>query len=1525
MKITFDKAEIEQSIIARFEKQVRLFPDRLAVKDVNGALDFTGIDRAANRIAARLLDEYGEKRAAVAILLEHSLPAIVAILAVLKTGRYYLPLDPSYPRNAIEHMLRDSGTDVMLTNQATIGLARDLAGRGVGVCNIDDIDEAAPDRNPAVPIHPDAVACILYTSGSTGLPKGILHTHRTILHHIWGHSRILDLQTCDRQALLLSYSFAASVSEIFGALLNGIPLSLNNVRKTGLESLARWLRDERITTFKLPVSLFRIFLATLKGDKDFPDLRLIVLGGDALFKKDVELFRRFFSRDCLLVNRLASTETFTVTRLVIDREMELNDRIVPVGYPDADKDVIILVEEGHPAQDGQIGEIAVRSPYLATGYWQSPEMTEARFRLDNSGKGVTFLTGDMGRVRPDGCLEHFGRKDNQVKIRGYRIDLSSVEAAITALDPVKGALVTVHETEGTAGVRKLVAYVVPHDRKALTASYLRNAMAQTLPGYMLPANYIIIEAFPLTSSGKIDRLSLPALQKTRPLLDTSYVAPRTPTEKNIVAIWSEALGLEQVGVIDNFFDLGGDSLMLLAAHTHIQDVFAMDIPLVMLFQYPTVRALGQFIDNRKGLHQDANPVRAGDNILNTGDAEWHREGEEQVAADDSPLLRDDIAIIGMAGRFPGSKDLDAFWENLKNGVQALGRYSPEELRAAQVDESLLNNPNYVNVGAVLDGIEAFDAAFFGLSPAEAAVLDPQHRLFMETVWHALEDAGYTPDRFKGRIGLFGGASSSVYLQEHILPHRHLLPAVNDITIKLSNSAEFMANRTAYKLNLTGPAINITTACSTSLVAVHYACQSLRLKECEMALAGGVAVEMPQISGYLYQEGWLASPDGCCRPFDAAAKGTVISNGVGVVLLKRLTEAVRDGDTVHAVIKGSAVNNDGSLKMGFTAPSVDGQAAVIEAAQRNAGISAESITYVETHGTGTALGDPVEIAALTKAFRRMTGKTEYCAIGSVKANIGHASRAAGIAGLIKTILALRNRQIPPLVNFERPNPAIDFSASPFYVNTSLKEWHSEADSPRRAAVSSFGIGGTNAHVILEEAPPQPVQEASKPWQLLVLSAKSEASLEAATGNLANYLKRDRDHELADIAFTLQAGRGEFHHRRMLVCRDREDALARLAAPERPFVESNHEVLERSDPVFMFPALAVPYVGMTVDLYRQEPLFGAIMDRCAELLTPLLGQDIRDALYPKKGGIRKAAQLLSNAALSQAAIFSTEYAMARLWMSWGIYPTALAGYDVGEYTAACLAGIMTLEDALSVIAFRGRSMPSISGKMLAVELPEGDAASLLTGDMAVVAVAETGTCVLAGPVRDLQRLAKKFAQQKIASRFIEGIATIPPPAFTRAHGEFTEHIRTIPLQKPAIPVISAADGSWLTPEEASDPGYWGRNPGRTMRIADGLKTLALSNQDLLVAMGPTGAWDVLSGKRSVTVSPFRPAGAGSDEREVLLWAVGQMWLHGVEVDWKALQGREQRKRIPLPFYPFDKKRYWIPRVNPRLPSRTEPFTF
>jgi non-ribosomal peptide synthase protein (TIGR01720 family) len=872
-----------------------------------------------------------------------------------------------------------------------------------------------------------------------------------------------------------------------------------------------------------------------------------------------------------------------------------------------------------------------------------------------------------------------------------------------------------------------------------------------------------------------------------------------------------------------------------------------------------------------------------------------------------------IAIIGMAGRFPGAENINSFWHNLRNGIESISFFTNAELIASGIDSEVLQDPNYVKARGVLENIELFDASFFGFSPREAEITDPQHRLFLECAWEALENAGYDSEIYPGRIGVYAGLSHNSYLFNNLAFNRELIESDGTYQTLLGNDRDFLATQVSYKLNLKGPSVVVQTACSTSLVAIHFACQSLIGGESDMALAGGASIAVPHRVGYLYQKGGISSPDGHCRAFDAKAKGTVGGNGVSIVVLKRLEDALADRDCIHAVIRGSAINNDGSVKVGYTAPSVEGQKEAIAEAQTLAGVEAETITYVETHGTGTVLGDPIEIEALTKAFRASTKKQGFCAIGSVKTNIGHLDAAAGVAGFIKTILALKHKLIPPSLNFEQPNPQIDFANSPFYVNTTLSPWQTNG-IPRRAGVSSFGIGGTNAHVIVEEAPIVEASSPSKPWQLLLLSAKTSSALDTATANLVKHLKSHPEFNLADVAYTLQVGRRAFNHRRLLVCRDVNDAVKALETPDSPRVFTLHQEHRNPPVVFMFPGQGAQYVNMASELYQVEPTFREQVDLCCELFTPYLGLDLRSVLYPSEEQTEAAMQKLNQTAITQSALFAIEYALAKLWMTWGVHPQAMIGHSIGEYVAACLAGVFSLEEALALVAIRGRLMQELpSGAMLSVSLSEEEVQPLLGQELSLAGSNASSLCVVSGSTDAIEALQTRLFEQGVDCRRLHTSHAFHSQMMDPIIEPFTEQLRKVNLQPPQIPFVSNVTGTWITTTEATDPGYWARHLRQTVRFSEGIAELLQEPERVLLEVGPGRTLSTFAKRHQaselvVLTSICHPKEKHSDVA-FLLNTLGRLWLAGVQVDWSGFYTHERRHRIPLSTYPFERQRYWI----------------
>ncbi|MEH1791679.1 beta-ketoacyl synthase N-terminal-like domain-containing protein [Nostoc sp.] len=901
-----------------------------------------------------------------------------------------------------------------------------------------------------------------------------------------------------------------------------------------------------------------------------------------------------------------------------------------------------------------------------------------------------------------------------------------------------------------------------------------------------------------------------------------------------------------------------------------------------------------------------------------------------------------VAIVGMSGRFPGAKNVDQLWQNLCNGVESISFFTDNELVASGVDPALLNDPQYVKAGAVLQDIEMFDASFFGFSPREAEIMDPQQRLFLECAWEALENAGYDPKTDKNLIGVYAGGNLSTYLLNNLASHPELIKALES-QITIANDKDFISTRVSYKLNLKGPSISVGTACSTSLVAVHLACRGLLSYQCDMALAGGIAIQVPQKQGYFYQEGGMASPDGHCRAFDAKAQGSPFGKGAGIVVLKRLEDAVADGDCIYAVIKGSAINNDGSEKVSYTAPSVTGQAEVIAEAQAIANFDSETITYIETHGTGTPLGDPIEFRALKKVFSAGTSKKNFCAIGSVKTNVSHLSSASGVTGLIKTLLALKHKMIPPTLHFEEPNPEIDFANSPFYINTQLHEWKIDG-TPRRAGVSSFGIGGTNAHVVLEEAPGEEqgsrgAGEQGRKYQLLVVSAKTDSALETATTNLVNHLQQHPELNLADVAYTLQVGRHGLSHRRTVVCQDTQDAIAAFQNPKR-VLTSTQETNQRPV-VFMFTGLGTHYINMGSELYQLEPTFREHLDHCCLLFQPLLGLNLKEVIYPtssakqeatkEKSGIDlrqmlgrdtqsadPAAQKLNQTYLTQPALFAIEYALAQLWMSWGIRPVAMIGYSIGEYVAATIAGVLSLEDAITLVAKRAQMIQELpGGAMLAVPLTEEEVQPFLNENLSLSAVNGSFQCVLAGTTQAVEELAREFSARGLACRQLQTSHAFHSYMMEAIADSFTELVQTISLKPPQIPYLSNVTGTWITAKQATNPSYWTQHLCQPVRFADGVHQLWTKHSPILLEVGPgqtlsslaMQCLDNVPDENKTILSSLRYAYERQSDVAFILNTLGQLWLEGIKIDWSGFHTHERRYRLPLPTYPFERQRYWI----------------
>ena len=1479
-------------------------PSAIAVVAGDQALSFGELHRASNRLARHLRTLGVGLEVPVGLCLERSPRMMVALMAILKAGGAYVPLDPLYPPQRLAFMSAQSGARLWVTERRLLRvlgepevpvLCLDSAWEAVEECSEADVDGGAEASN---------LAYVLYTSGSTGRPKGVMIEHRSLINLAMALERAIYRSLAPTEvrlkvALNAPLIFDASVKQWL-QLLAGRTLELvpEEVRPDG-ERLLAWACRRRLDVIDgTPSQIGPRIEAGLADETGAPAAFLI--GGEAIERA---LWRRMAaSSGPRFFNVYGPTECTvdaTATRITGAREH--------LGEPLAKVRIYVVDRRGAPVPRGVAGELTVGGACLARGYSRGPRATAERFVPDGtSGEagGRLYRTGDQARRRSTGDVVFLGRLDHQVKIRGFRIELGEIEEVLREHDSVRQAVADLRPLPGQAEERHLMAWVVPAT-ESLELDDLMSWLRAKVPEFMVPAQVVSLDRLPLGHGGKVDRSQLPDATDQIHRQRSEFLAPRNQLERDVAKIWKRVLDVDKVGANDNFFDLGGHSLLLLQVYETLRERYDPDLAMVEMFHYPTVAALAKRL--------------AGDEARQAATAV--PPDPEKAASHGGPSASAGaIAIIGIAGRFPGARDVDELWRNLRNGVESITFFAEEELLAAGVDAALLERSDYVPAKAVLEGVEDFDAGFFGFTPREAELTDPQHRFFLECCWEALENAGYDAGRHDGDIGLFGGAGVNSYLMLHLATNPELVETAGLLQTLIHNKNDHLCTRVGYKLDLRGPCVTVQTACSTSLVAVSLACQSLIDGGCDMALAGGSTIVLPQISGYLYQEGGIASPDGHCRAFDAEAAGTVDGNGTGVVVLKRLDDALRDGDSIRAVIKGWALNNDGALKAGYTAPSIERQAEVIAEAHRIAGVAPETLSYVEAHGTGTPLGDPVEVAALTRAFR--LGATEkedaerrgYCAVGSIKSNFGHLDAAAGVAGLIKTILSLENGAIPPTLHFNEPNPRTDFAASPFYVNAELLPWPRD-QAPRRAGVSSFGIGGTNAHMILEEAPNIDAEVSRRSWQLLPFSARTPSALESASENLAAHLRRQPDLDMADVAYTLQAGRKVFSHRRVAVCRDVEDAAVTLETldPERVFTRAQ-EPVERPV-IFMFPGQGSQYVGMAEELYATEPVFRRRLDRCAELLTPHLELDLRELLYPAAEAREAASRQLDQTALTQPALFAVEFALAGLWMEWGVVPRAMTGHSLGELVAACLAGVMTLEEGLALISARGRLIQSLpEGAMLSVAMSEREVRRLIEEPLALAAVNSPSLCAVSGPTEKIDELARRLDAEGTIVRRLRSSHAFHSSLMEPILDAFATEVKKVALKPPEIPFLSNISGTWITPEEATDPNYWVRHVRQTVRFNDGVEELLKEPEAVLVEVGPgrtlktVSRWHPKKATDQVVETSLPHPGDAITADAALQGSVGRLWLAGVEIDWRRYHG-EARRRIPLPTYPFERQRYWI----------------
>jgi amino acid adenylation domain-containing protein len=1464
-----------------FEAQVEKTPDNIALGFETMRLTYRELNEKANQLAHYLRWLGVKSDTLVAISLGRSPELIIGILAILKAGGAYVPLDPAYPTDRLQFMLEDSKASILLvhsTIQQQFGEYRHT------LLALDKWSyDAQSTLNPIAINAGHDLVYVIYTSGSTGKPKGVMVEHLGLTARLTALKARYPVTEQDKVIFSGSPSFDATIEEYLLPLISGAQVIVLPGLYLDMQQLAALTIRESITGFNGTPLLLQALLAEIKQQALTCDLawRYVAVGGDEL---SLDLVKKFYQlSQAKLYNLYGPTEAVIDASLL---ECSPCLQRMSIGRPLANTLLYILDANQQPVPVGVAGELYIGGKGVARGYLNRPELNAEKFILNPFGEGRLYRTGDLVRYLSDSKIEFLGRMDNQVKIRGFRIELKEIETAVRVQPGIADVAVVVREDHGN---KRLVAYLVnqaglPSDEVAAQAvASIRQAIAKQLPDYMMPTSFMYVEKLPLTINGKLDEKALPKPDKI--YRTTALLPPKNVLESQLLAIWQNLLEHEAISISDNFFEVGGNSLLLMQYYECLPSELKAQLTPTDLFKYPTIHSLSEY--------------------------NLSRSAPQTLAIATAPVGQDAIAIIGLAGRFPGADNIEQFWHNLCQGVESIHFYSDEALLEAGVSPALLANPQYVKAKGVLSDVKGFDAAFFGISPLEAAQLDPQQRLFLETAYEALEAAGYNPFVYPKRIGVYGGSSVNTYLLSQLIQDSD--QTRDWYQLALYHEKDFLCTRVAYKLNLTGPAVTVQTACSTSLAAIHMASMALRNGECEMALAGGISLDEVIPSGYLYQEGMVASPDGHCRVFDSQSQGTVFGQGVGIVVLKPLQQALVDGDTVYAVLKGSAINNDGALKMGFTAPSALKQAEVIAQAQVQAGVTADSISYIEAHGTGTILGDPIEIEGLTLAFNlREAAKRGYCALGSVKPNIGHLDAAAGVTGFIKTVLCLKHQWLVPTLHFQQPNPAIDFEQSPFYVNTASLPWRA-SHYPRRAGVSAFGFGGSNVHAVLEEAPVVDRKLLTRSYQILSLSAKTPTALTAAKVRLQQYLARHPELYLADVAYSLHQ-RQAFAYRYSVVCSNLTEAVQQLQGEAVSLVAS-------SPLIFLFPGQGSQYAGMAKALYTHEPYFRAGVDSCL-----VVAKQQYPAWYEAIAQVDWLADTakLHETAYTQPVLFIVEYALAQLLLHWGIKPQAMLGHSLGEYVAACLAGVFLPEEVLGLLIQRGeliQALPKSQMLSLALSATEAQYYLLAEPSLEIAVINSPRRCVVAGPAASITGLQQRLAASGVTCRLLTTShafhsACVEP--VLQAYGALVSKVQRKP---PQLPFISNVTGTWITAEQAQDASYWVAHLRQTVQFSQGVQTLNQTPslaQAIWLEIGPGRALGDLVKQQLNKPLVVASLENKRDEKQQLAQLVSTLWQAGVALDFTVYYQGSGAKRILLPTYPFERKPYWL--LDKQVPQAT-----
>lgn len=1499
-------AQINNRVVNLIEQEVAISPDKIAIYYEKNSIDYGTLNKEANQLAYFIRNKLHIVGQKIVIYLNREPSVITCLLAILKSDNAYIPIDIEMPTSLIREIIDDSCPALVISTSNT-NLIKIIKNKTVQIINLDEEKTnigQMPESNLDIPCSYET-AYILYTSGTTGKPKGVEIGHKSLENLIFSMKNKIDFGKDDTLLAITPLSFDLSVPDVYLPLVFGGAFVLANIgTRFNPNQIVHSIVHFNISIMQATPTTWQMLIES--GWKDESKIK-VICGGEAL---STNLAKKLKAISSNIWNFYGPTETTVWSTYYKIESIDESKPVISIGKPIANTQIYILNEKMQPQSVGKPGELYIGGDGVAIGYLNRPELNEKSFisnPFTQKRNDKLYKTGDLVVQDAEGNLHYLGRIDTQIKIRGHRIEAGAIENAIESYQGIKECVVLDKSPEQK---HELVAYLVL-EGDDISLKALREYLKTQFPIYMIPTRYVVVTQFPVTANGKIDRKNIPDIKQYKYLSSKKKSSPlKNKFEEILLDLIQSFLQRDDIDLEGNFFDLGLHSMLLVNLAQALNRILNQPVSVVDLFEHPTIRDFADY-------------------LLTTHIDDTERGKSEFEQPDSSNLYtsqtEDSIAVIGLACKVPGADNYKEFWELILQGKESIQFFNEEELKESNVASSLFQHPDYVAARGILSEIDKFDAEFFNYTPAEARIMDPQHRVFLEQAWTALEDAGYAASQFSGKIGVFAGMNDSTYLSNHLLKNAQITIDYDPQQILLATSTHYLATKIAYALGLSGASVTVNTACSTGLVSIAMGCNSLIAHDVDMVLAGAITIITPQKTGYLYQDLGILSPDGHCRVFDASAQGTVLSNGCGVVVLKRLSDALKDNDNILGVIKGWTLNNDGLNKVGFTAPSVDGQIKCIKEALKRAKISPTEIEYIEAHGTGTLMGDPIEISALSRAYEYDSHqKNQYCAIGSVKANIGHTDSASGAIGFIKAILALYYKTLPPQINYFESNTNINFKRSPFYVNCERREWNS-AHPKRLAAIHSLGFGGTNAHAILQEAP-KTKTTASKKANLLIFSAKNENSLYAMAQShyvfILNMMKENVANScLADMAYTLQLGREHFKWRVAIPYQTYEHLIHVLNTPDllkKHVSKSREKKIKRV--IFGFVGQGSQYADMAAGIYQEHPYFKQIVDECSHLLHPDLGMDLRDILFPKTEQEKNIAnEKLRQTQYTQPALFVVEYALAKLLISLGIQPDAMIGHSIGEFVAATISGALSLNESLILIAKRAQLMASTEpGMMLVVPLPYEDIKPHLGNQIALAAYNAPNLCVVSGSEKEIalfRNQIQSLLPEELDCKVLHTSHAFHSHMMKPIEEAFYELSLNYRLSEPKIPYISNVTGHWMDNKNIANKRYWTEHLCQTVMFSKGIKTLDLCEDDIFIEIGPGQVLTQLIRQHALAQNPVllsslpKAHEVNCHSYEYLLRTIGQLWLNQHNVLWEHLYTNEIRQRCAVPTYVFDRKSYWV----------------